>query len=183
CRAARHLRPRNQRFHVGHRENDTLLSAIRCTIQRSRPVTAPCASSKSSQPIRCGTKVRFQRVRQRHLRSIRAGRTALVQRRLGLGPDHGPFLKEGRMAVVLDTGAVSRGSGNQGSNKQRDVRKRFVEDDLIGAVLLLPENLFYNTTAPGIVMVLSKRKRKPGEILLINGSKLFSKGRPKNYLE
>ena len=89
----------------------------------------------------------------------------------------------GRMAVVLDTGAVSRGSGNQGSNKERDVRKRFVGDDLIEAVLLLPENLFYNTTAPGIVMVLSKRKRKPGEILLINGSKLFSKGRPKNYLE
>jgi len=87
------------------------------------------------------------------------------------------------MAVVLDTGAVSRGSGNQGSNKQRDVRKRFVEDDLIGAVLLLPENLFYNTTAPGIVMVLNKRRRKPGEILLINGSKLFSKGRPNNFLE
>jgi len=87
------------------------------------------------------------------------------------------------MAVVLDTRAVSRRSGNQGSNKERDVRKRFVEDDLIGAVLLSPENLFYNTTAPGIVMVLNKRRRKPGEILLINGSKLFSKGRPNNFLE
>ena len=48
----------------------------------------------------------------------------------------------GRMAVVLDTGAVSRGSGNQGSNKERDIRKRFVEDDLVEAVVLLPENLF-----------------------------------------
>ena len=90
---------------------------------------------------------------------------------------------KGRMAVVLDTGAVSRGSGNQGSNKERDIRKKFVEDDLIEAVLLLPENLFYNTTAPGIVMVLNRKKRKPGEILLINASRLFSKGRPKNYLE
>jgi len=89
----------------------------------------------------------------------------------------------GRMAVVLDTGAVSRGSGNQGSNKERDIRKRFVEDDLIEAVLLLPENLFYNTTAPGIVMVVNHKKRHPGEILLINASKLFSKGRPKNFLE
>jgi type I restriction enzyme M protein len=89
----------------------------------------------------------------------------------------------GRMAVVLDTGAVSRGSGNQGSNKERDIRKKFVEDDLIEAVLLLPENLFYNTTAPGIVMVVNRRKRKPGEMLLINASRLFSKGRPKNYLE
>jgi type I restriction enzyme M protein len=89
----------------------------------------------------------------------------------------------GRMAVVLDTGAVSRGSGNQGSNKEQTIRKAFVEQDLIDAVLLLPENLFYNTTAPGIVMVLNRRKRHPGEILLINASKLFSKGRPKNYLE
>jgi type I restriction enzyme M protein len=89
----------------------------------------------------------------------------------------------GRMAVVLDTGAVSRGSGNQGSNKERDIRKQFVEADLVEAVLLLPDNLFYNTTAPGVVIVLNRKKRKPGEILLINGSKLFSKGRPKNYLE
>jgi type I restriction enzyme M protein len=89
----------------------------------------------------------------------------------------------GKMAVVLDTGAVSRGSGNQGSNKERDVRKQFVDEDLIEAVLLLPENLFYNTTAPGIVLVVNRKKRKPGEVLLINGSKLFSKGRPKNFLE
>jgi type I restriction enzyme M protein len=89
----------------------------------------------------------------------------------------------GRMAVVLDTGAVSRGSGNVGSNKERDIRKKFVEEDRVEAVLLLPENMFYNTTAPGIVMVLNRRKRHPGEILLINSSKLFAKGRPKNYLE
>jgi type I restriction enzyme M protein len=89
----------------------------------------------------------------------------------------------GKLAVVLDTGAVSRGSGNQGSNKERDIRKAFVTEDLIEAVFLLPENLFYNTTAPGIVLVINRRKRHPGHILLVNGSKQFSKGRPKNYLE
>jgi type I restriction enzyme M protein len=88
----------------------------------------------------------------------------------------------GRMAVVLDTGAVSRGSGNQGSNKERDIRKQFVEADLVEAVLLLPDNLFYNTPSSGIIMVVNRKKRKPGEILLINASKLFAKGRPKNYL-
>lgn len=88
----------------------------------------------------------------------------------------------GKMAIVLDTGSVSRGSGNQGSNRERDIRKRFVEDDQIEAVFLLPENLFYNTTAPGIVMVLKKDKPHPGEILLINASQLFVKGRPKNEL-
>ncbi len=89
----------------------------------------------------------------------------------------------GRMAVVLDTGAVSRGSGNQGSNRERDIRRAFVERDLIEAVLLLPENLFYNTTAPGIVLVVNKQKRRPSEVLLINASSQFAKGRPKNYLK
>ena len=88
----------------------------------------------------------------------------------------------GRMAVVLDTGAVSRGSGNRGSNRERDIRKEFVERDLVEAVVLLPENLFYNTTAPGIILIVNRKKRHPGEILLINASKLFAKGRPKNYL-
>lgn len=88
----------------------------------------------------------------------------------------------GRMAVVLDTGAVSRGSGSKGTNRERDIRKAFVDADLIEAVILLPENLFYNTPAPGIVMVVNKAKRDPGEILLVNASKCFEKGRPKNQL-
>ena len=89
----------------------------------------------------------------------------------------------GRMALVIDTGAVSRGSGNRGSNRERDIRKAFVERDWIEAVILLPENLFYNTTAPAVILVLNRKKRRANEILLINASKLFSKGRPKNYLE
>jgi type I restriction enzyme M protein len=60
----------------------------------------------------------------------------------------------GRLAVVLDTGAVSRGSGNQVSNKERDLRKRCVDDDLVEAVLLLPDNLLYLFSAlcPGGVI-------------------------------
>jgi len=89
----------------------------------------------------------------------------------------------GKMAVVLDSGAVARGSGNQGSNKERDIRKQFVEADLIETVFLLPENMFYNTTAPGIILVINRHKKHKGEILLINGSKQCAKGRPKNFLE
>ena len=88
----------------------------------------------------------------------------------------------GRLAVVLDTGAVSRGSGAKGSNRERDIRKNFVNRDLVEAVILLPENLFYNTPAPGIVLVINRAKEHPGELILINGSKLFDKGKPKNYL-
>jgi type I restriction enzyme M protein len=91
----------------------------------------------------------------------------------------------GRMAVVLDTGSVARGSSNQGSNKERDIRKAFVERDLVESVALLPENLFYNTTAPGIILMINKAKpkKRKGEILLINAGKQFAKGRPKNFLE
>lgn len=90
----------------------------------------------------------------------------------------------GKMAVVLDTGAVSRGSGNTGSNKERDIRKAFVDADRVACVILLPENMFYNTSAPGIILLMHGEGNRPhaGEILLINASKQFSKGRPKNYL-
>jgi len=59
-----------------------------------------------------------------------------------------------------------------------------VEKDFVEAVLLLPENLFYNTTAPGVIIVINKSKpeERKEQILLINASKLFKKGRPKNYL-
>ena len=66
----------------------------------------------------------------------------------------------GRAAIVLDTGAASRGSGNANSNKEKEVRRWFVEQDLIEGVIYLPENLFYNTSAPGIILFLNKAKAK-----------------------
>lgn len=88
----------------------------------------------------------------------------------------------GKLVVVIDTGVVSRGSGNVGSNKEKDIRKKFVDEDYVEAVILLPENMFYNTTAPGNIIVINKEKKHKGEILLVNASKEFAKGRPKNYL-
>jgi type I restriction enzyme M protein len=89
-----------------------------------------------------------------------------------------------RAAVVLDTGAASRGSGNTNTNKEKAVRKWFVEQDLIEGVIYLPENLFYNTTAPGIILVLNKAKPKErrGKLLLLNASREFTKGDPKNFI-
>lgn len=91
---------------------------------------------------------------------------------------------KGRAGIVLDTGAVSRGSGSQGANKEKDIRKGIVEKDLVEAVILLPENLFYNTPSPGIILVLNKNKPKErrGKIMLINASQEFEKGRPKNFI-
>ena len=97
---------------------------------------------------------------------------------------HASLNATGRAAVVLDTGAASRGSGNAGTNKEKSVRQWFVDHDLIEAVLYLPENLFYNTTAPGIVLFLNKAKAKERErrVLLVNASQIYAKGDPKNFI-
>lgn len=106
------------------------------------------------------------------------GDWAWLQHTLACMNDHG------RAAVVLDTGAVTRGSGSKNEDRERNIRKWFVDQDLIDGVILLPENLFYNTTAAGVIVVLSKRKpaARKGRIVLLNASRRFKKGRPKNYL-
>ena len=95
------------------------------------------------------------------------------------------FMNErGRAAVVLDTGAVTRGSGSKNEDRERNIRRWFVERDLIDGVILLPDNLFYNTNAAGIIVVLSKRKpeARRNKIVLVNASRRVGKGRPKNYI-
>lgn len=91
---------------------------------------------------------------------------------------------KGRAAIVLDTGAASRGSGNVNKNREKEVRKWFVEQDLIEGVIYLAENMFYNTSAPGILLFLnrSKPEEQRSKMLLVNASKVFAKGDPKNYL-
>jgi type I restriction enzyme M protein len=92
--------------------------------------------------------------------------------------------ERGRAAVVLDTGAVTRGSGSRNEDRERNIRKWFVDHDLIDGVILLPDNLFYNTTAAGVIVVLSKRKppARKDKIVLLNASRRVRKGKPKNYI-
>ena len=81
-------------------------------------------------------------------------------------------------------GAVTRGSGSKHEDRERNIRRWFVEQDLIDGVILLPDNLFYNTSAAGIIVVLSRRKpeSRKGKIVLLNASRRVSKGRPKNFI-
>jgi len=90
----------------------------------------------------------------------------------------------GRAAIVLDTGAASRGSGNANKNKEKTVRQWFVEQDLVEGVIYLPENLFYNTSAPGILLFLNRNKPKErrGKLFLVNASQVVEKGDPKNFI-
>lgn len=106
------------------------------------------------------------------------GDWAWLQHTLACLGDHG------RAAVVLDTGAVTRGSGSKNEDKERNIRKWFVDHDLIDGVILLPDNLFYNTSAAGVILVLNKRKpaARKDKIVLLNASKRLRKGKPKNYI-
>ena len=92
--------------------------------------------------------------------------------------------ERGRAAVVLDTGAVTRGSGAKHEDRERNIRKWFVDRDLIDGVILLPDNLFYNTSAAGVIVVLSKRKpaARKDRIVLLSASRRVRKGRPKNFI-
>ena len=51
-------------------------------------------------------------------------------------------------------------------------------------MILFPENLFYNTSAAGIIVFLNRNKsqNKKEKIILLNASKEFYKGRPKNHI-
>jgi type I restriction enzyme M protein len=85
---------------------------------------------------------------------------------------------KGKVAVVIDTGAVSRGG------REKLIRQQIVEKDLVEAVILLPEKLFYNTGAPAVIIVFNKNKSedRKGKILLINASKEFVPRKKQNTL-
>jgi len=77
--------------------------------------------------------------------------------------------ENGRVGVVIDNGCLFRGG------KERDIRSRIVNEDLIECVILLPEKLFYNTGAPGAILIFRKNKleEKKDKVLIINASNEF----------
>jgi type I restriction enzyme M protein len=79
--------------------------------------------------------------------------------------------KTGRVGVVIDNGCLFRGG------KEKTIRTAIINADLIESVILLPEKLFYNTGAPGAVMVLNKNKpiERKGKIFFINASREYQR--------
>jgi type I restriction enzyme M protein len=79
--------------------------------------------------------------------------------------------EKGRIGIVIDNGALFRGG------KERTIREKFVRQNAIECVIVLPEKLFYNTGAPGAIIVLNKNKRQElkDKIVFINASNEFIK--------
>lgn len=86
------------------------------------------------------------------------------------------YLKDdGVMAIVLPHGVLFRGSAEE------RIRTKLLKDGHIDTVIGLPPNLFYSTGIPVCILVLKKCK-KPDDVLFINASESFEKGKRQNRL-
>jgi len=83
--------------------------------------------------------------------------------------------KDGTMAIIMPHGVLFRGG------VEAKIRKKLLEDNNIDAVIGLPPKLFYSTGIPVCVLVL-KRCKKEDDILFINASEYFEKGKKQNIL-
>src|SRR3989344_8577470 len=77
---------------------------------------------------------------------------------------------KGKVCIVIDNGCLFRGG------KERAIRMLTIDGDahlkgdLIESVILLPEKLFYNTGAPGAIIIFNKNKKHKNGVLFINAS-------------
>lgn len=83
--------------------------------------------------------------------------------------------KTGRMAVVAPHGVLFRGSS------EGVIRQKLIEENLLDAVIGLPEKLFYGTSIPAAILVLRKDKRDRN-VLFIDASHDFIAGKNQNQL-
>ncbi len=83
--------------------------------------------------------------------------------------------KDGVMAIILPHGVLFRGGAED------RIRRKLLKDDNIDTVIGLPANLFYSTGIPVCILVL-KKCREADDILFINASEQFEKGKRQNQL-
>ena len=64
------------------------------------------------------------------------------------------------------------------------IREGFLEDDLIECVIGLPDNLFYNTSAPWCIVIVNNNKsqERKWKVLFIDASREFEQGKKQNKL-
>ncbi|MFX0116812.1 MAG: N-6 DNA methylase [Candidatus Hodarchaeota archaeon] len=84
----------------------------------------------------------------------------------------------GMIGIILPHGVLFRGGA------EATIRRNLLEEDLIEAVIGLPPNLFYNTTIPGVILVLNRSKDadRKNKVLFIHAAKEFENGRTRNHL-
>lgn len=85
--------------------------------------------------------------------------------------------EEGRMGVVLPHGVLFRGAS------EGKIRKQILEMNLLDAVIGLPENLFFGTGIPAVILIF-KKNRKRHDVLFIDasGKEHYEKDKNQNRL-
>jgi type I restriction enzyme M protein len=83
--------------------------------------------------------------------------------------------RTGRMAVVVPHGVLFRGAA-EGS-----IRQKLLEENLLDAVIGLPEKLFYGTGIPAAILIFRKAKTERN-VLFIDASREFKPGKNQNQL-
>jgi len=81
----------------------------------------------------------------------------------------------GRMGVVVPHGVLFRGSS------EGKIRQKLIEENLLDAVIGLPEKLFYGTGIPAAILVFKKSKQDDS-VLFIDASREFKAGKNQNLL-
>lgn len=84
--------------------------------------------------------------------------------------------KEGTMAIILPHGVLFRGGA------EVKIRTKLLQDGHIDTVIGLPPKLFFSTGIPVCILVLKKCK-KSNDVLFINASEYFTKGKRQNHLD
>jgi type I restriction enzyme M protein len=79
-----------------------------------------------------------------------------------------------RIAIVLNGSPLF--TGNAGSGES-DIRKWIIENDMLEAIVALPDQLFYNTGISTYIWVLNNRKEaaRKGKVQLINAVSFYKK--------
>jgi type I restriction enzyme M protein len=83
--------------------------------------------------------------------------------------------RTGRMAVVVPHGVLFRGAS------EGRIRQKLVEENLLDAVIGVPEKLFYGTGIPAVILVFRKN-RTDDKVLFIEASRDFQAGKNQNLL-
>ena len=86
---------------------------------------------------------------------------------------------EGVMGCVVPHGVLFRGSA------EKEIRKGILEDDLLEAVVGIPEKLFYGAGIPAALLIINKNKPadRKGKVLFINGELEYEEGKNQNTLD
>lgn len=85
--------------------------------------------------------------------------------------------ENGTMTVVMPHGVLFRGAA------EGHIREFLIkEKNYLDAVIGLPANLFYGTSIPACILVFKKCRENPSDVLFIDASKHFEKGKNQNRL-